>query len=108
MCSTAGSEKPSYSDGTTAISEVAMQLAQLVVADAVHEPHPVAEGQLADEPLGRPARVGLADHGEVTSRSVASLATARSSVATPFIGESALATATIEPGASAGAAAGWK
>ena len=65
MCSTAGSENPSYSEGTTAISALAMQLGQLGVADPADEPHPVAQRQLADEPLGRAARGGLADHDQL-------------------------------------------
>ena len=46
----------------------------------------------------RPPSVGLVTRSSSTSRSVRSLASASSSVATPFIGVSALAIATIRPG----------
>ena len=65
MCSTAGSENPSYSEGTTAISALAARLGELVVADAGDEAHPVAERELGDEPLGRAAGGRLADDDQV-------------------------------------------
>ena len=53
-----------------------------------------------------PPGAGLPTTTRCTSRSVASLPTARSSVATPLTGESALATATIRPG-TRGPGRGW-
>ena len=60
MCSTAGSEKPSYSEGTTAISALASELGQLVVADAVHGTAPgrPAPSSPASRSVGPPG-VGL-------------------------------------------------
>ncbi len=64
MCSTAGSENPSYSDGTTAISALAISSARSSSLIPLTNLHPVAEGQLADEPLRRAAGGGPADHGQ--------------------------------------------
>jgi hypothetical protein len=98
MCSTAGSENPSYSEGTTAISAVAMNSASSVslipLTNRTRSPR-------ASSPMSRsvgPPGAGLPTTVSSALRSVASLATARSSVEIPFTGESALATATIRPG----------
>ena len=99
MCSTAGSENPSYSEGTTATSALASR----------------AENASSSRPwvnVTRSARYSWAASRSVAgagrptmtrcaSRSVTSLATACSRVAVPFIAESALATATIRPGTRA-------
>ena len=53
-----------------------------------------------------PPGLGLVTSTSSTSRSVRSLANASSSVATPFIGVSALAIATIRPG-TRGSVGGW-
>ena len=68
----------------------------LLVRQAARERDPVAEGELRDLLPGRRRRACRRPPG-ATSRSVASLATARSSVGSPLSGESALVTVTIRP-----------
>ena len=102
-----GQREPLVQRGDDRDLRAGQQLGQFVVADAVHELDLPGQPELADQPLGRAAGGGLADHDQA-GRPVpsASLANARSSVVTPFIGESALATATIRPG-TRGAGRGW-
>ena len=106
ICSTAGSENPSYSDGTTAISALAASSASSVslmpVTKRTFSPRASSATSFSVGPpgAGRPTTI------RCTSRSVTSLLTARSSVPTPLTGESALATARIRPG-TRGASRGW-
>ena len=107
MCSTAGSENPSYSEGTTATWALAASSASsaslMPCAKRTLSPSASSATRRSVGPPGP----GLPTTTRCTSRSVASLANARSSVATPLIGESAaLATAIIRPG-TRGAGRGW-
>ena len=99
MCSTAGSENPSYSDGTTAISALASSAENASSSSPwVNVIRSSRDSWAASRSV---AGVGLPTMTRCTSRSVASFPTARSSVATPLIAESALATAMIRPGTRA-------
>src|ERR1700677_2248526 len=99
MCSTAGSEKPSYSEGTTAISALASSAENASSSSPwVNVIRSSRDSWAASRSV---AGAGLPTMTRCTSRSVATLPTARSSVATPLIAESALATAMIRPGTRA-------
>src|SRR5215475_1743239 len=107
MCSTAGSENLSYRDGTTATWALAASSASsaslMPCANRTLSP---SASSPASRSVGPPG-FGLPTTTSCASRSVASLPNARSSVATPLIGESAaLATAITRPG-TRGAARGW-
>src|SRR5215470_8549336 len=107
MCSTAGSENPSYRDGTTATWALAASSASsaslMPCANRTLSPR---ASSAASRSVGPPG-LGLPITTSRTSRSVASLPNARSSVATPLIGESAaLATAITRP-RTRGAGRGW-
>ncbi len=96
MCSTAGSEKPSYNEGITATSAEASTRAYSAsgrpLANVTRSPRASCRSCCLVASDGVPMTTRCA------SRSVASLATARSSVGSPFSGESALVTVTIRPG----------
>src|SRR5947209_791812 len=104
MCSTAGSENPSYSEATTAISALASSSAS-ASSDRpwVNRTRSPRDSWACSFSLADP---GLPTTIRCASVSVTSLAIARSSVATPLSGESELATATIRPG-TRGAGRGW-
>ena len=99
MCSTAGSENPSYSEGTTAISALASRAENASsFSPWVNVTRSARDNWAASRSVagaGRPTMTRCA------SRSVDSLATACSRVEVPFIAESALATAMIRPGTRA-------
>ncbi len=98
IASTVGSEKPSYSDGTQAIS------ADPTTAASSSSEMPLTkrtESVIASRSMRRsvcPPGFGRLISSSSTSRSVRSFANASSRVAMPFIGMSALAIATIRPG----------
>src|SRR5271157_3870290 len=99
MCSTAGSENPSYSDGTTAVSALASSVESASsLSPWVNVTRSARDSWAASRSV---AGAGLPTMIRCASVSVTSLPTARSSVAVPLSGESALATATIRPGTRA-------
>ena len=99
MCSIAGSENPSYSEGTTAISALASRAENAWSSSPwVNVTRSAMDSWAASRSVagvGRPTMI------RCTSRSVTSLATACSKVAVPLRAESALATAMIRPGTRA-------
>src|ERR1700734_931259 len=107
MCSTAGNENPSYSEGTTAISALAASSARSVsLIPCTNRTRSPRARSLTSFSVGPPA-AGLSTTMSWPSRSTVILAKAWSSVDTPFSGESALATATIRPG-TRGGCRGWE
>ena len=99
MCSTAGSENPSYSDGTAAVSALASSAENASSSSPwVNVTRSASDSWAASRSV---AGAGLPTMIRCASVSVTSLPTARSSVAIPLSGESALATATIRPGTRA-------
>ena len=95
MCSTAGSENPSYSEGTTATSALASRAENACSSSPwVNVTRSARDSWAASRSV---AGAGWPTMIRCTSRSVISLATACSSVATPLIATSALATAMIRP-----------
>src|ERR1017187_7574466 len=106
ICSTAGSENPSYSEGTTAISLLATSSARseslMPVTNRTLSP---SDSSPISCSVG-PPDAGLPTTVSWTSRSVLILAKARSRVGMPFTGESALATAMMLPGIR-GPGRGW-
>ena len=106
MCSTAGNENPSYSEGTTAISALAASSASSVsLIPCTNRTRSPRARSLTSFSVGPPA-VGEPTTMSWPSRSTVILAKAWSSVDTPLSGESALATATIRPG-TRGCSRGW-
>src|SRR5215470_10176774 len=99
MCSTAGNENPSYRDGTTATCALAASSASSAsLIPFTNRTLSPRASSAASRSVGPPG-FGLPTTTNRASRSVASLPNARSSVATPLIGESAaLATAITRPG----------
>ena len=108
IASTAGIEKPSYSDGHDGDLSRCQQLGDARrrtgrTTNRTTSPRSRSVTAARD----RTVRVRLADDNSSTSRPVRSLATASSSTFTPLIGLSELDTATIRPG-TRGAVGGRK
>src|SRR5579863_3168106 len=96
MCSTAGSENPSYSEGTTAIAALASRAEKASSSSPwVNVTRSARDSWAANRLV---AAAGRPTTTRCTSRSVATLPTACSSVGKPLRAESALATAMIRPG----------
>ncbi len=107
MCSTAGSENPSYSDGTTASWALASSPASSSwLIPCRNRTCPASPSSPASLSVGPPGVSLLTTTRRACGASRPTWLNARSSVVTPFIGESALATATMRPG-TRGAGRGW-
>lgn len=106
MCSTAEQREALVQRGHRGDLGTGQQLAQLLVGDTGDETHPVAEGQLPDELVGRAAGRRPADHDDVHVALGGQLGDRAQQRRDALEGESALATATMRPGTRS--PRGWK